>query len=321
MIAPRQREGRISVVIAICNEEQALPELYRRLSAVLEGVGLDWELVLVEDSSTDRTVEIMRDLALRDPRVKGVILTRGFGHHIAITAGLDYSRGDHIVLMDGDLQHRPEDIPRLLDVYFGGFDIVYGKRLTRQPLVKEIGSRAINALVNRLSDFPVDLNSGMFRVLSARVKVELHGMRERSRFLVGMIGWLGFTSAEVAIEEDARASGKTKYHLRQMVDLATNYLTSFSTRPLRLAVYIGLLTSLLSVASAGVYLVKALFFGAIVVGFPTLIITLSLLGGMQLFVLGIIGEYIGKMFIEVQARQLYVVEATMNLDRGDARSR
>ncbi len=312
---PRPREGRISVVIAIRNEEDALPELYRRLSAVLDSLGLEWELVLVEDSSTDRTVAIMRDLAQRDSRVKGVMLTRGFGHHIAITAGLDYAIGDHIVLMDGDLQHRPEDIPKLLDVYFKGFDVVYGKRLTRQPFVKELGSRAINALVNRLSDFPVDLNSGMFRVISSRVRMELRGMRERSRFLVGMIGWLGFTCADVPIEEDARVHGQTKYHLRQMVDLATNYLTSFSTRPLRLAVYIGLLMSLASAVTAAVYLVKTFFFGATVAGFPTLIITISLLGGMQLFVLGIIGEYIGKMFIEVQARQLYVVESTVNLDR------
>lgn len=321
MITPRPREGRISVVIAIRNEEQALPELHRRLSAVLDHVGLEWEVVFVEDSSTDRTVEVLRDLAARDPRVKAVILTRGFGHHIAITAGLDYARGDHIVLMDGDLQHRPEDIPTLLDVYFRGFDIVYGKRVTRQPFVKELGSRAINFIVNRLSDFPVDLNSGMFRVISSRVRSELRGMRERSRFLVGMIGWLGFASAEVPIEEDARVHGQTKYHLRQMVDLAANYLTSFSTRPLRLAVYLGLLMSLLSAATAAVYLVKTLLFGTPVAGFPTLILAISLLGGMQLFVLGIVGEYLGKMFIEVQARQLYVVEGTINLDRDTVLSR
>lgn len=313
-LAPRPRQGTISVVIAVRNEEATLPELYRRLSRVLDQIGLEWEIVLVEDSSTDRTVEIARDLAARDARLKVVLLTRSFGHHVAVTAGLDYAQGDHIILMDGDLQHRPEDIPKLLEVYFRGFDVVYGKRTTRQPFMKELGSRAINALVNRLSDSPTDLNSSMFRVISAKVKHELHGMRERSRFLVGMIGWLGFRSAEVSIEESARHHGKSKYDLGRMVDLSVNYLTSVSTRPLRLAIYLGLVTALLSAVSAFVYLVQAAFFGATVSGFPTLIITLSMLGGIQLFVLGIIGEYLGKMFIEIQGRQMYVVKATMNLE-------
>lgn len=313
--APRPRGGTISVVIAVRNEEQSLPSLYDRLSAVLTLTGLAWEIVLVEDSSTDGTVTMLRDLARRDERVKAILLTRGFGHHVAISAGLDHARGDHIVMMDGDLQHRPEDIPRLLDVYFRGFDVVYGRRLTRQPVFKEMGSRAINALVNRLSDVRVDLNSSMFRVISRRVRDELRGMRERSRFLVGMIGWLGFSAAEVSIEEDPRSHGRTKYNLGAMSELAVSYLTSFSTRPLRLAVYVGLLMSLLSVVSAAYYLARTLVLGVTVSGFPTLIITLSMLGGIQLFVLGIIGEYLGKLFVETQGRPLYVVDEIVGRNR------
>jgi dolichol-phosphate mannosyltransferase len=310
----RPREGKISVVIAVRDEEGALPELYQRLSRILQEIGLDWEIILVEDSSTDRTVEVIRGLGERDERLKALFLTRGFGHHLAITAGLDHARGDHIVLMDGDLQHRPEDIPKLLDPYFEGFDIVHGRRTTRQSFVKEVGSRCINYAANSLSDFPMDLTSGMFRVFSKKVKDQLQSMRERSRFLVGMMSWLGFTSQEVAIEEDARAYGHTKYDLLKMAELAINYITSFSTRPLRLATYLGLATSLLSILMGVYYVFKQLIFGIAVSGWPTLIVTLSLLGGMILFVLGIIGEYLGKMYIELQRRQLYISQSTMNME-------
>jgi len=313
-ISPRPRDGKISIVVTVRNEERALPELYERLCHVLEQVGLEWELVLVEDSSTDHTVEVIRELGQRDTRVKGVFLTRSFGHHVAITAGLDHARGDHFVLMDGDLQHRPEDIPKLLAPYFAGFSIVCGRRTTTQPLIKEIGSRSINYLANRLSDYPIDLNSGMFRVFSKKVKDQLQSMPERSRFLVGMINWLGFPTAEVEIEEDVRRYGTTKYDLRRMVELAINYLISFSTRPLRLATYLGLAAALASILMGFYYIAERLFFGGNVAGWPTLIVTLSMLGGMILLVLGIVGEYVGKMYIELQQRHLYVVDRVMNLD-------
>jgi dolichol-phosphate mannosyltransferase len=300
--------------VAVRNEEQALPELYARLAKVLGAVGLDWELVLVEDSSTDRTVAVMRELGQRDTRVKGVFLTRSFGHHLAITAGLDHAHGDHFVLMDGDLQHRPEDIPKLLEPYFAGYAIVHGRRTTRQPLLKQLGSECINYVANRLSEYPIDLNSGMFRVFSKQVKDQLQTMPERSRFLTGMISWLGFPSREVEIDEDERRYGQTKYSLRRMAELAINYITSFSTRPLRLATYLGLITALASILMGLYYLVRQLIFGVSVSGWPTLIVTLSLLGGMILLVLGIIGEYLGKIYIELQQRHLYVVDRVMNLE-------
>src|SRR5512134_1758933 len=161
---PRPREGKISVVIAVRNEEKALPELYTRLAAVLDAFGLEWELILVEDSSTDGTVAVIRQLGTRDARVKAVLLTRSFGHHVAITAGLDHANGDHFILMDADLQHRPEDLPKLLEPYFEGHPIVYAKRITQQQWLKQLGSSFINSAANRLSDYPIDLNSGMFRV-------------------------------------------------------------------------------------------------------------------------------------------------------------
>ncbi len=318
-ISARPRQGKLSVISAVRNEERALPELHERLARVLGEVGLDWELILVEDSSTDRTVEVIRELGHRDGRIKAIFLTRSFGHHLAVTAGLDHATGDHILLMDGDLQHRPEDIPKLLDPYFAGFDVVYAKRTTPQTPLKQWGSDCINYLANRLSDQPIDLNSGMFRVFSKRVNDELQSMRERSRFLVGLISWLGYPSYEVDIGADPRPYGETKYSLRRMAELAINYITSFSTRPLRLATYLGLASASASMAMGLYYLVQQLLFGVRVSGWPTLIVTISLLGGMILFVLGIIGEYLGKIYIELQHRQLYVVRDAMNLDAGGAK--
>lgn len=313
-LQPRPRRGKLSVVIAVCNEERALPELYQRLATVLDATGLPWEIVFVEDSSTDRTVAVLRELGGRDARVRAIFLTRRFGHHLAITAGLDHAEGEHLVLMDGDLQHRPEDIPRLLEPYFAGFEVVYARRTTRQPPLKELGSNAINFLANQLSDHPIDLNSGMFRVLSRRVRDQLHDMNERSRFLVGMISWLGYPTCDVLIDEDPRRYGATKYSLARMAELAINYVTSFSTRPLRLATYLGTLTALGSMVMGFYYLLRQLLFGIPASGWPTLIITLSLLGGMILLVLGIMGEYLAKIYVDVQRRPLYVVRATMNLD-------
>jgi len=320
VLTPRPRQGRISVISAVRNEERALPELYDRLSRVLDQVGLDWELILVEDSSTDRTVAVIHQLGMRDPRVKGILLTRSFGHHLAVTAGLDHASGDHLILMDGDLQHRPEDIPKLLDSYFEGYDVVYAKRTTPQSPLKQLGSDCINSLANRLSDQPIDLNSGMFRVFSKRVNDHLQGMRERSRFLVGMISWLGYPTHEVDIGTDPRPYGTTKYSLRRMSELAVNYITSFSTRPLRLATYLGLCAASASMAMGMYYLVQQMIFGVHVSGWPTLIVTISLLGGMILFVLGIIGEYLGKIYIELQHRHLYVVRDRINLSDDTARS-
>lgn len=318
-IAPRPRQGKLSVIIAVRNEERALPELYERLAAVLGETGLDWELILVEDSSTDGTVAVIRDLGRRDARVKAVMLTRSFGHHVAITAGLDHATGDHFLLMDGDLQHRPEDIPRLLEPYFAGYPIVYAKRTTRQPFLKQLGSDAINSLVNYLSDQPLDLNSGMFRVFSKQVKEDLQAMRERSRFLVGMISWLGYPACGVPIHEEPRPYGETKYRLGRMLELAIDYITSFSTRPLRLASYLGLATALLSMLMGLYYLIRVLFFGASVSGWPTLIVTLTMLGGVILLVLGIMGEYVGRIHVELQNRHLYVVAGVMNLERRQER--
>lgn len=308
-------EGVISIVTAVCNEERAIPELYRRISAVLDETPLRWELIFVEDSSTDDSVRKIRELCASDSRVKGVFLTRSFGHHAAVSAGLDFGTGDHFLMMDGDLQHRPEDIPRLLGPYFEeGFDIVYGQRTTRQPLLKEVGSRLANRLANMLSDTPLDLNSGMFRVFSRQVRDELVNMPERTRFLVGMMSWLGFEGKKVPIEEDPRPYGETKYTIRRLFELAANYITSFSTRPLRLAVWLGLATSIGSLCLGVYFLIEALVFGVEVSGFPTLIVMLTTLGGMILLVLGIIGEYIGKMFVEVKSRRLYVVRGTLNVE-------
>jgi dolichol-phosphate mannosyltransferase len=248
-------------------------------------------------------------------RVKAVFLTRGFGHHVAVTAGLDYVCGDHIVLMDGDLQHRPEDIPRMLEVYFKGFDVVYGKRATKQSWIKQKGSDALNYIANLLSDSRININTSMFRVISKRVKDEICSMREVGRFVTGMISWLSYPSAFIEIHEDKRIGGKSKYSFFKSLNLFIYGIISFSTKPLIFSTYIGFVITFITFAWGLIYMVYALTIGNTVVGYASLILSIFFFGGMILFVLGIIGNYLSNMFMQLQGRPLYVISDTLNLEK------
>jgi dolichol-phosphate mannosyltransferase len=314
-IVPRLFGGMISVVIPVCNEEESINELYERLLQVLDSFGLPWEIIFVEDSSSDNTVKNIKKLGERDNRVKALFLTRGFGQHIAITAGLDYTYGDHIIIMDGDLQHRPEEISRMLELYFKGYEIVYGKRVSKQSRIKQMGSYALNYFSNLLSDSKININSSMFRVISKRVRDDICNMREVGRFITGMMSWLSYPSAYIEIYEGKRKIGKSKYSLFKSLNLFTHGIVSFSTKPLIFSTYIGFTISLITFIWGCVYLIYSLINGTDIPGYPSLILSIFFLAGMILFVLGIIGHYISLMFIQLQSRPLYVIRDTLNFEK------
>lgn len=308
----RKKEGLISVVVPVRDEEAVIREFYERIAKVLDDYNLLWELLFIEDSSIDQTAERIKEIAALDVRVKALFLTRNFSHHIAVTAGLDCASGEHIVIMDGDLQHRPEDIPKLLDVYFNGVDIVIGKRINQQPWMKQTGSNIANFLVNKLSDYPINLKSGMFRIISKRVNNHLYTMREKSRFLAGMIDWLGFSTEEVDIELSSRKKGKTKYKFMNSLTLALNWIFSFSTRPMRLAIYIGSTIATIGLIWGFIYIFLAVFYEKPFPGYPSIFVSILFMGGLIILLIGILAEYIARIFIEQQNRPLYVIRDKLN---------
>ena len=248
----------VSVVLPVYNEEGNLPELHRRLTTVLNSVGRPYEILFVDDGSTDRSTEILRTLYHEDPFVRVIELSRNFGHHLAITAGLDHADGDAVVLMDADLQDEPEAIPALLKKLDEGFDVVYGVRAERaDPFLKRLTSRAFISVTSRMVQ-GFDLNTGIFRVARRNVIDAVRSCRESNRFIVGLIRWAGFRQTGVSVRHGRRGAGKTKYNLSRQVRLAVNTLTAFTLLPLRLATYLGLVTSFAAVVGAGVIIVRRL---------------------------------------------------------------
>lgn len=312
-IVPRAYEGMISVVIPVRNEGNSINELYGRLSRVLDSCSLPWEIVFVEDSSTDDTVKNIKEIGTRDNRVKALFLTRGFGHHVAITAGLDNADGDHIVIMDGDLQHRPEDIPRMLELYFKGYEIVYGKRVSKQSWIKQMGSDSLNYLSNRLSDSKISINSSIFRVINRRVRDDICRMREVGRFITGMMSWLSYPTTYIEIHEDKRKIGQSKYSLLRSITLFVHGIISFSTKPLIVSTYIGFSIASITFIWGLIFLTYSMINGAEAPGYTSLILSVFFLGGMILFVLGIIGHYLSVMYMQLQSRPLYIIKSGLNL--------
>lgn len=306
---------RFSVVVPIYNEEENIPELYGRLTTAMErlcneaGCRTDgFEIILVDDGSRDRSWELIRGLHERDARVRGISFSRNFGHHIAVTAGLDIAEGDVVVMMDGDLQDPPEEIAKLYRKFREGFDIVYGIRRERKdPLAKRASSSLFWWILRRFSGVEMPAEQTMLRVLSRSVVNALSGMREFARFVHGMMAWTGFRTATVEIEHGARKKGKSKYNIPRLFKLAFNAITSFSTVPLRLAIYLGLTSSLFSLFTGGYFIYKRLFYNIPVLGYASIIVSIFFVGGIQLLMLGIFGEYLGRTYQEVQRRPLYIV--------------
>jgi len=306
-----------SIVVPVYNEEGCLEELYRRVKAVMESTGEPWELVLVDDGSRDRSTEIIKHLAEQDRRVRPIIFARNFGHQIAVTAGLDYSRGQAMVIIDADLQDPPEVILDLISKWREGYEVVYAVRTEREgeTWFKKATAAAFYRLIYRITDVKIPVDTGDFRLMDRKVVDVLNRMREHHRFLRGMSAWVGFRQIGVPYKRAPRFAGETKYPLRKMLRLALNAITSFSYFPLQLATYMGFIAAGLAIlAIPFVIVLRALqpqaFFGQ-----ASTLIAVLFLGGVQLIALGILGEYVGRIYDEVKGRPLYVVREAPSDDQ------
>ncbi|KPK89266.1 MAG: glycosyltransferase, partial [Anaerolineae bacterium SM23_ 63] len=290
-------------------EVDSLPELYPRVCAVMESLGEPWELILVDDGSTDGSTEIIRSLAAEDHRVRPVIFARNFGHQIAITAGLDYSRGEVVIIMDADLQDPPEVITDLVTKWREGYEVVYAVREERvgESWFKKFTAAFFYRVINRITDVTIPLDTGDFRLLDREVVDTLNKMRERHRFPRGMAAWVGFRQIGVPYKRAARFAGETKYPLKKMLRLALNAITGFSYFPLQLATYFGFVCAGISALAIPIVIVLRLAGNQAFFGQATTLIAVLFLGGVQLISLGILGEYVGRIYDEAKGRPLYIV--------------
>ncbi|MCE0916872.1 MULTISPECIES: glycosyltransferase family 2 protein [unclassified Pseudomonas] len=298
----------LSVVIPVYKAEQSLDELYRRLKASLETISLDFEILLVEDCGGDRSWEIIERLAASDPRVRGIQLSRNFGQHYGITAGLDSCRGQWVVVMDCDLQDRPEEIPRLYAKAQEGFDIVLALRGKRRDApLKRLTSWLFYKMFSYLADFDYDGDSGNFRIISRKVVDNLCQMREQLRFFGALVHWMGFNTTGIAVEHAERPHGESTYTFSKLWDLAMETIIAYSDKPLRLAVKLGFSMALLSFLYGAYLLTTTLLHGAVVPGWTSLMVSLFFIGGVIISIQGVVGIYIGKTFDETKKRPLYIV--------------
>ncbi|HEY6397616.1 MAG TPA: glycosyltransferase family 2 protein [Solirubrobacteraceae bacterium] len=311
--------GLLSVVAPVYNEEGTIAEFHTRVCSALQGV--PFELVLVDDGSTDGSGVELDRLAASDPRVRVVVLSRNFGHQTALTAGLDHARGDAVVMLDADLQDPPELILRMLDHWRAGCDVVYAVREEREgeSRFKLTTAAWFYKLFDKLAQVELQHNSGDFRLLDRAPLDALLSMRERNRFLRGMTVWVGYTQAAVPYRRDPRYAGKTKYSLSKMVRFSLDAISSFSHRPLQLATLLGFLISGLAFIAIPVVVVLRIV-GSYLPGFGAITIAVLLLGGIQLIALGIIGEYIGRIYDEVKGRPLYLVRSRTNISELDVQT-
>jgi dolichol-phosphate mannosyltransferase len=302
----------LSVVAPVYDEEALVEEFYARVCTALEG--LRFELVLVDDGSSDKTPEILDRLASSDPRVRVVYLSRNFGHQTALTAGLDHAAGNAVVMLDADLQDPPELIPRMLDHWRAGCDVVYAVREQRQgeSRFKLSTARWFYRLFDKLAQVELQHNSGDFRLLDRRALNALLSMRERNRFLRGMTVWVGYTQAAVPYHRDPRYAGETKYTIAKMLRFSLDAISSFSHRPLQLATLFGFVISTLAFVAIPIVIILRIL-GSYLPGFSAITIVVLLLGGIELIAIGIIGEYVGRIYDEVKGRPLYLVRARRNM--------
>ncbi len=298
-----------SIIAPVYNEICCLDALVERVAEVMDQTGEDWELVLVDDGSTDGSTEKIRELAGGNTRVRPVIFARNFGHQIAVTAGLDYSRGDAVVIIDADLQDPPEVILDLIQKWREGYEVVYAQRSEREgeTWFKRITASIFYRTIFRITDVKIPLDTGDFRLLDRKVVNVMNTMRERHRFLRGMSAWVGFRSIGVPYKRAARFAGTTKYPFKKMLKLALTAVTSFSYVPLQIAMWIGFLSAGIAILAIPVVIILRLVGSQFFFGQATTLIAVLFLGGVQLISLGILGEYVGRIYDEVKGRPLYIV--------------
>jgi polyisoprenyl-phosphate glycosyltransferase len=298
-----------SIIAPIYNEKENLPELYRRVKEVLDSTNESWELILVDDGSTDGSTDIIRALAMKDPCVRPVIFARNFGHQIAITAGWDYARGEAVVIIDADLQDPPEAILEMAKKWKEGYEVVYAVRSEREgeSLFKLWTASLFYRLIYRITDVKIPLDTGDFRLMDRKVVNVLKKMRERHRFPRGMSSWVGFKQIGVQYKRAARKAGETKYPFRKMFRLALNAITSFSYFPLQVATYFGFFSAGIAAIAIPFVIYMRVTGSQAFFGQATTLIAVLFLGGVQLICVGILGEYVGRLYDEAKGRPLYVV--------------
>ena len=298
-----------SIVVPIYNEIGNLPELYRRIKEVLDSTDEEWELVLVDDGCTDGSTERIKELAGMDKHVRSIIFARNFGHQIAVTAGLDYARGEAIVILDADLQDPPEVVLDLIAKWKEGYEVVYAIRAEREgeSWFKLWTASLFYRIIFRITDVKFPLDTGDFRLLDRKVVNVMNSMRERHRFLRGMSAWVGFKQIGVEYKRAARHTGETKYPFRKMLRLALNAVTGFSYFPLQVATYIGFFAAGIAILAIPIVVYMRMTGSQAFYGQATTLIAVLFLGGVQLISLGILGEYIGRLYDEAKGRPLYIV--------------
>lgn len=320
---PAFQHESISIVVPCYNEEEVIGETFKRLQQFCSELqSLEVELIFVDDGSQDRTRALLKDFAGLDPRVRVVGFARNFGHQVAVTAGIDAATGDAVVLIDADLQDPPEVIHEMIAKWREGFDVVYGTRTERvgESAFKLATARSFYRLLNRLSDVQIPLDTGDFRLMSRAVVDTLRAMPERDRFVRGMVSWVGFRQIALPYRRAERFAGVSKYPLRKMIKFATDGILSFSSKPLQLAVGMGLTSASIAMLGIAYALYMRMFTSVWVEGWTAMMIAVLFIGGVQLICIGILGEYVGRIYNEIKQRPLYVVQEYIGFTEAHAPS-
>jgi dolichol-phosphate mannosyltransferase len=305
-----------SVVVPMYNEEEVLHETYRRLTEVMKNSGVSYEIVFVNDGSRDKTYSMLNEICDKDKRVKLLDFSRNFGHQIAITAGMDHSIGQCVVVIDGDLQDPPELIPEMIKKWKEGYDVVYGKRISRkgESFFKKLTATVFYRFLKSMTDVNIPVDTGDFRLIDRRVCEALKHVNEKNRYVRGLVSWLGFKQTAVEFEREERFAGETKYPLKKMLKLAFDGITSFSYKPLKLATYLGTFISLASFLYLFFIIIQRIFFPeTLQPGWASILAVSLFFNGITLLMLGIIGEYVGRIYDEAKGRPLYLIRKTRNL--------
>ncbi len=299
----------LSIIIPAYNEDAVLPEFHRRLRAVLDGLSSAAEIIYINDGSTDNTLLVLQGLHDQDPRVAVLDLSRNFGKEIALTAGLHRALGDAVIVIDADLQDPPELIPALIKEWHNGYDVVYAKRARREgeTFFKKLSAAAFYRIMQRLSRIKLPEDTGDFRLLSRRAVDALNTLLEHHRFMKGLFTWIGYKQKAVLYDRDPRFAGETKWNYWKLWNLAIEGITTFTTAPLKFSSYIGLCTAFGAFAYGIYIMITTLLFGNPVAGYPSLLVVMLFLGGVQLMSIGVLGEYIGRIFTETKQRPLYFI--------------
>ncbi|HOQ76539.1 MAG TPA: glycosyltransferase family 2 protein [Thermoclostridium sp.] len=306
-----------SVIVPMYNEEEVIHETYRRLTRVMKDFGEGYEIIMINDGSRDKTGEIISQLCKQDSNVKMIDFARNFGHQTAITAGMDYAAGDCMVIIDGDLQDPPELIPEMIRIWREGYDVVYGKRISRkgETFFKKFTAKCFYRILKALTDVDIPVDTGDFRLIDRKVCEALKQLPERNRYVRGLMSWVGFKQKALEFERAERFAGETKYPLKKMIKLASDGIISFSYKPLKLATYIGSAISIISFLYLIVVIIQRIFWPhSTQSGWASLIAVSLFFNGIILLMLGIIGEYIGRIYDEAKGRPLYIIKRLENME-------